>query len=141
MTLTYRRIAAAHLLAVLLVPVSAMAAASTFGTDMAAIPMADVVATFFLSSVCGLAGMLHEMKTEFKEKGRIDAIWLFVAWRVFGSLAAGLFGFFGAKWYALSSAPAALSIMAMSFGGTYAIQRGMNWIAEKNFPVKPPEKS
>lgn len=142
MKLTYRRIAAAHLAAVLLVPVSAMAAASTFGTDMASIPMADVVATFFLSFVCGMAGLLNELKMEFKANGKVDQLGLFIAWRVFGSLAAGLFGFFAARWYVLSSAPAALLIMGMSFSGTYAIQRGLTWFADKNFPVsKPAEKS
>jgi hypothetical protein len=139
MKLTYRRIAAAHLLAVLLVPVSAYAAAHTLGSDLASIPMADVVATFLLSAVCGMAGLLHELKEEFKAKGQVDHLWLFVAWRVFGSLAAGLFGFFGARWYVLASAPSALTIMGMSFGGTYAIQRVLSWFADKNLPVKPPE--
>lgn len=136
MRITYRHIALAHVASLLLVPVMAYAASQTIGAGMVAIPLADVVATFFLSFVCGMAGMLHELKMEFKTHGHIDQIGLFIAWRVFGSLAAGLFGFFAAEWYSLAPAPAALLIMSMSFGGTYAIQRVLTAIADKNFPEK-----
>jgi hypothetical protein len=127
-------LASAYLANILLVPVSAWAATLTFGAEMSSIAWQSIIWMLVLSVVCGSAAMLHEMKVELENKGKIVHLWLFVVWRLVGSLAAGIFGYFGATKYGADSSSTALTIMFMSVGGTYLIRRILNAVADKNLP-------
>lgn len=119
---------------VMLWPVSAWAATITFGEQLAQIPMLSILMTVILSTVMGATALLHAMTQEYQQKDKIDHLWLFVTSRVLSSNAAGLLMFFGAESSDFPTGYKAGAIMLAAFGGTWFIQRALQFVSNKYAP-------
>lgn len=127
----------ANIALILLWPVSAWAATITFGAQMAAIPLLDVLMTLVLSILSGVTSLLHAMKQEYEKHGEIQRLGLFVASKLFGSIVAGLLTFFCAEAWQWSENYQAAAIIMAGFGGTWLIERALQSFVSRHFPEKP----
>lgn len=131
------RIVATVVLA-LLWPVSAYAATLTLGAQMAQTPMLDLLMTLVLSILSGTTALLHAMIEQYKQTDTIPRLPLFVASKMLGSVLAGLLMFFGAGARGWDPGTQAGAIILASFGGTWFIQRVLQWAVNKFAPEAKP---
>lgn len=129
---------AAKIVLLLLWPVSAWAAAITFGGQMSQIPMLDLLMTVMLSTVMGATALLHAMTIEYRKAPEIQRLWLFVTSKMLGSNAAGLFVFFVAESWDIRTSYVAGAIMLASFGGTFFLERAYQSFVNKYTPEPKP---
>lgn len=122
---------AAKITLLIMWPVSAWAAAITFGDQMAQLPLLSLLMTVLLSTVMGATALLHAMKLEYEAKDKIDRLWLFVCSKMLGSNAAGLLVFFMAESWEIRTSYLAGAIMLASFGGVFFIERAFNGFINK----------
>jgi hypothetical protein len=115
-------------------PVSAYAATIAFGEQLAQIPLLSVLMTVILSTLMGATALLHAMKQEYEANGEIKRLWLFVASRMLSSNAAGLLMFFGAESWDIATSHKAAAIMLAAFGGTWSIERALQFFSTKYAP-------
>lgn len=118
----------------LLWPVSAWASAIVFGEKMAQIPLLAVLMTVILSTLSGVTALLHAMKQEYEAHGEIPRLWLFVASKMLGSNVAGMLMFFGAETWNFSDTMEAGAIILAGFGGTWTIERALQFFTNKYAP-------
>lgn len=128
----------AKLALLMLWPVSAWAATLTFGGQMAQIPLLDLAMTLILSILSGVTALVHAMKQEYEKSGAIPRLGLFVASKLLGSIVAGLLMFFGADSWDIPSTRLAAAIILCSFGGTWLIERALNFFVTKHLPEPRP---
>lgn len=120
---------------VVLWPVSAYAATIAFGEQLAQIPLLSMLMTVILSTLMGATALLHAMKQEYEKAGEIKYLWLFVCSRMLSSNAAGLLMFFGAEsWDSIATSHKAAAIMLAAFGGTWTIERALQFFSNKYAP-------
>jgi hypothetical protein len=125
---------AAQLTLVVLWPTSAWAASIAFGAQLAEIPMLSVLMTVILSTLMGATALLHAMKQEYEKAAVIPRLWLFVCSRMLSSNAAGLLMFFAGEAWGMDNAYKAAAIMLAAFGGTWSIERALQFFANKYAP-------
>lgn len=119
---------------ILLWPVSAYAATIAFGEQLAEIPLLSVLMTTILSTLMGATALLHAMKQEYEKAAVIPRLWLFVSSKMLGANAAGLLCFFAAESWQMENSYKAAAIMLSAFGGTYTLERALNFFANKYAP-------
>lgn len=119
----------------LLWPTVAWASAITFGESMASIPLLAILMTFTLSTLSGVTGLLHAMKQEYEKKGAIDRLWLLIFLKLFGSNTAGVAMFFIAESAGMDDAKQAVAIIVASFGGTWFLERLLQFLPSKATPT------
>lgn len=129
-----RALLATKLVLVVLWPVSAWAATIAFGAQLTQIPMLSILMTLILSTLMGATALLHAMTQEYQEKEKIERLWLFVAYRMVSSNAAGLLMFFGAESWDIQTGYRAGAIMLAAFGGTWSIQRALTFFSNRYAP-------
>lgn len=127
-------VVAAKVMLVVLWPASAWAASIAFGQELARIPVLSVLMTVILSTVMGGTALLHAMIDEYKVRDKIDRLWLFVSSRMLSSNAAGLLAFFGAESWDIPTGYKAGAIMLAAFGGTWTIERALQFFSNKYAP-------
>jgi hypothetical protein len=126
---------AAKVILLVLWPVSAYAATIAFGEQMAQIPLLSMLMTVILSTLMGATALLHAMKQEYEKTDDINRLWLFVTSRMLSSNAAGLLMFFGAEsWDGIATSHKAAAIMLAAFGGTWTIERALQFFSNKYAP-------
>lgn len=125
---------AAKVALVILWPTCAWAAAITFGQSMTSIPLLAVLMTLTLSTLSGVTALLHAMKQEYEKSGQIDRLWLLITSKLFGSNTAGLLMFFFGESIGFDDAKQAMAIIVASFGGTWFIERALQYFTNKTLP-------
>lgn len=115
-------------------PMSAWAAQLSFGEEMAAIPLLSYVATIILSSVMGLAALLHHMTEQYKVVDKIDRMGLLICHKMVGSNVAGFMMFMCADSVGIPLTWKAGAIMGFAFGGTFLIERAVKHYTNKHIP-------
>jgi hypothetical protein len=115
-------------------PASAWAASIAFGDDLAKIPMLSVLATVILSTVLGATALLHWMIEQYEVSDKIPRLGLQVASRMLSSNAAGLVAFAVLESWDIPTGYKAGAIMLAAFGGTWSIQRALQFAANKYVP-------
>jgi hypothetical protein len=125
---------AVHATLLVLWPASAMAANIAFGAQLAQIPMLSVLMTVILSTLMGATSLLHAMKQEYEKAAVIPRLWLFICSRMLSSNAAGLLMFFAGEAWGMDNAYKAAAIMLSAFGGTWSIERALQFFANKYAP-------
>lgn len=124
----------AHMALMLLWPISAWAATIAFGTQLAQIPLLSILMTVILSTLMGATSLLHAMKQEYEARGEIQRLGFFVAYRMLSSNAAGILMFFAAESWQMENSYKAAAIMLAAFGGTWSIERALQFFANKYAP-------
>lgn len=119
-------------------PTSAWAASISFDTELANIPMASFLATVVLSSVLGAAALLHWMIDAYEkhDPNPIPRLGLHIASRMVSSNAAGLLVFLIIESMNIPRGYKAVAISLAAFGGTWTIQRLLQFVANKYVPEK-----
>lgn len=125
---------AAKVALMVLWPTCAWAAAITFGESMANIPLLAVLMTVTLSTLSGVTALLHAMKQEYEKTGQIAQLWLLITSKLTGSNIAGLFMFFLAESLGFDDAKQAMAIIIAAFGGTWFLERALQFVTNKNLP-------
>lgn len=115
-------------------PVSAWAATLTLGAQMAQTPLLDLAMTLVLSILSGITALLHAMIEQYKQSDTIPRLPLFVSSRMFGSVLAGLLMFFGSSTRGWDPGTQVCAIILASFGGTWFIQRVLQFFVNKYTP-------
>lgn len=133
------RLAGAVVLAILW-PVTAWAASISFDAELASIPLASVLATVILSSVLGAAALLHWMIDAYEQHdpNPIPRLALHIASRMVSSNAAGLLMFLIVESMSIPRGYKAVAISLAAFGGTWSIQRLLQFAATKYVPEAKP---
>lgn len=126
---------ATKVMLMILWPTCAWAAAITFGESMASIPPLAILMTLTISTLSGVTALLHAMKQEYEKHGAIQRMWLLVSSKLFGSNTAGLAMFFACVELRRSDAEMALAIIIASFGGTWLLERALQFFANKTMPT------
>lgn len=119
-------------------PASAWAASLAFGEDMASIPMLSILTTVILSTVLGATALLHWMIDQYQAAEKIPKLGLQVASRMLSSNAAGLLAFCVVESMKIDRGYKAGAIMLAAFGGTWTIQRALQFVADKYTPGVQP---
>ena len=101
---------------------------------MTSIPLLAVLMTLTLSTLSGVTALLHTMKQEYEKNGAIQHLWLLVTSKLFGSNTAGLLMFFCGESLGLDDAKQAMAIILASFGGTWFIERLLQFATNKYIP-------
>ena len=117
-----------------LCPMSAWAAQLSFGEEMAAIPLMSYIATIILSTVMGLASLLHHMTEQYKVVDKIERMGLLICHKMVGSNVAGFAMFMCADSVGVPVSWKAGAIMGFAFGGTWLIERAVKHYANKHIP-------
>jgi hypothetical protein len=117
-----------------LCPMTAWAAQLSFGEEMAAIPLMSYVATIILSTVMGLAALLHHMTEQYKVVDKIERMGLLICHKLVGSNVAGFVMFMCADSVGIPVSWKAGAIMGFAFGGTWIIERAVKHYANKHIP-------
>lgn len=115
-------------------PASAWAAGIAFGEDMASIPMLSFLLTVVISTLFGATALLHWMVDQYQLNERIPKLGLQVASRMLSSNAAGLLAFFFVESSSIDRGYKAGAIMLAAFGGTWFIQRALQFVVNKTMP-------
>ncbi len=132
-----QRLIASQVALAMLWPVSPYAAAMAYGGQLAQFPMLSVLMTVVLSNLMGATALLHAMRQEYEAKGEIKRLWLFVASRMLSSNAAGLLMFFTVgSWDSVANSDKAAAIMLAAFGGTWTIERALQFFSNKYAPER-----
>jgi hypothetical protein len=117
-------------------PVTTYAANLSFGSGMIVADPWAIAMALILSSMAGLTALLSQMKKDYEANGKIDRLWLYISAKMSGSNVAGLAAYFGADSLNFGSSQTAAAIIVAAFGGTWALERVLEWAAEKWFPTK-----
>lgn len=128
---------AAKICLMILWPTCAWAATITFGESMANIPLLSWLMTVILSTVMGGTSLLHTMRNEYKERGQIDRLGLFISSHMLGSNAAGMLMFLGAEAFGFREYTP-LAIGTAAFGGTWFLERWLKTFTNKVAPETTP---
>lgn len=129
---------AAKVALMILWPTCAWAAAITFGQAMASIPLLAILMTLTLSTLSGVTALLHAMKQEYEKNGHIEQLWLLITSKLAGSNTAGLLMFFFAESLGFDDAKQAMAIIIAAFGGTWFLERALQFFASKTLPEPKP---
>jgi hypothetical protein len=116
-------------------PLTAVAAVESFGASLAGMHLLSILMALMISSLSGLTALLHHMKKDLEQHGEIEYLALYISSKMLGSNVAGLTTLFWTTGQVNPNMQAGLIILA-AFGGTWTLERALNYVADKIAPKK-----